>query len=259
MQPSSGSQTSSVWAAAGGRREPLRWTASASGLSARSERWSLRGLRDVGNGGRLRRNVALRRVGRMTGDGGCRPSSRSQTFSAFAGARGRREPLGWMSASASEVSASEVSAVHRLVYGWVTLRNATSGEWVRVVTGVSTLCSHESSFQSALYLFLQPQLSRRRSLLLAGAAGAGAPGGVFRDPVLLREVVFGCEIVAGVFVLSYKNLCAIFAPVRNNLRLAGVGRHVVVDTDHVCEERHGAEVEVMSCCSSLNARSMGEG
>ena len=82
---------------------------------------------------------------------------------------------------------------------------------------------------------------------------------MFRDPVLLREVVFGCEIVAGGFVPSYKNLCTIFTPVRNNLRLSGAEPHVVVDTDHACEERHGAEVEVMSCCSSLNARSMGEG
>ena len=95
-------------------------------------------------------------------------------------------------------------------------------------------------------------VARRRG----GCRGAR---GVFRDPVGLREVVFGCEIVAGGFVPSYKNLCAIFAPVRNNLRLSGAGRHVVVDTDHAGEERHGAEVEVMSCCSSFNARSMGGG
>ena len=78
------------------------------------------------------------------------PSLGLQTASAVGAGRGRREPLGWT------VSASEVSAVHRLVYGWVTLRNAASGEWARVATGVSTRCSHESSFQSALYLFLQP-------------------------------------------------------------------------------------------------------
>ena len=41
MQPSSRSQTSSASAAARGRRERLGWTASASGLSARSGRWTL--------------------------------------------------------------------------------------------------------------------------------------------------------------------------------------------------------------------------
>ena len=44
-------------------------------------------------------------------------------------------------------------------------------------------------------------VARRRG----GCRGAK---GVFRDPVGLREVVFGCEIVAGGFVPSYK----IFVP-----------------------------------------------
>ena len=98
-----------------------------------------------------------------------------------------------------------------------------------------------------------------RDFVARWRGGCRGARGVFRDPVGLREVVFSCEIVAGGFVPSYKNLCTIFAPVRNNLRVSGAGRHVVVDTEDACEERHGAEVEAMSCCSSFNARSMGEG
>ena len=110
------------------------------------------------------------------------------------------------------MSASEVSAVHRLVYGWVTLGKAASEEWTRVSAGVSSRCSHRASFRTVLYLSLQPQLSRRRSLLLAWRGGCRGARGVFRDPVGLREVVFGCEIVAGGFVPSYKNLVPFLRP-----------------------------------------------
>ena len=95
------------------------------------------------------------------------PLLSGQTSSASAAAGVRRAGMGW------------TAAVHRLVYGWVTLGKAASEEWARVPTGVSTRRSHGSAFQFGLYLFLQPHLSRRWFLLLTGAVGAGAPGGCF--------------------------------------------------------------------------------
>ena len=84
------------------------------------------------------------------------------------------------------------------------------------------------------------------SLLLAVVAGvgAGAPGGCFRLDGRSWRIR-----------PSYKNLCTIFSPVKNNLRLSGAEPHVVADAGHAGEERHGVVVcwlrALHACCMGV--------
>ena len=57
-------------------------------------------------------------------------------------------------------------------------------------TGVSKR-SHGSPFPTVLCLSLEPYQTRRRSLLLAGAVGAGAPGVASRPGVAARGCFVG--------------------------------------------------------------------
>ena len=67
-----------------------------------------------------------------------------------------------------------LTAVHRLVYGWVTLRKGgLGGVGAGCRRRLHTRCCLGFPFPIVLYLSLEPCLSLCRSLPLAGAAGGG--------------------------------------------------------------------------------------
>ena len=100
-------------------------------------------------------------------------------------------------------------------------------------------CSHGYSFQFALRLSLEPHQSRRRSLLLAGAAGAGSPGGCVAT-VTGGGGCFGIGFIAGLAHFSYnsKNFVA-----EGKQPPVVMGRvRTILETDCAGEEQLGAKV-----------------